>query len=87
MGYFRGTISAIKEKFMPTGKYFKKEWIIIKEISKSGIEKLIKAGFLKNTNGGFVDSKKRQPIGVVKTVHGRHYYIEDCYFDIANKLK
>ena len=59
----------------------------LKEISKQGIEKLIKAGFIKPSGkGGYVNPKKHQPVGIVKTVHGRHYYIEDWYSDMAKKL-
>lgn len=72
---------------MPLGKYKTKEWIKLKEISKEGIEKLIKAGFLKNTGKGYVNPKRNQIVGVVKTVHGRHRYIEDWYADMAEKLK
>lgn len=65
----------------------KESVIIIKEISKEGIKKLIDAGIIKNTNKGFVNPKKRHPVGVVKTVHGRRRYIEDWYADMAKKLK
>ena len=59
----------------------------LKEISKHGIEKLIKAGFIKlSGKGGYINPKKHQLVGVVRTVHGRHYYIEDFYADMANKL-
>ena len=59
----------------------------LKEISKQGIKKLIEAGFIKlSGKGGYVNPKKHQPVSVVKTVHGRHYYIEDFYADMANKL-
>ena len=59
----------------------------LKEISKEGIEKLIKAGFIKNTGRGYVNPKKNQPVGCVRTVHGRHRYIEDFYSDLAKRLK
>ena len=59
----------------------------LKEISKAGIQILIEKGFLKNTGKGYVNPKRNQPVGVVKTVHGRHYYIEDWYVDMANKLR
>ena len=74
-----------QEKPMPTGKYIKKEWIIIKEITKEGIEKLIKAGFIKNTGQGYVNPKKNYRVGYYKTCGGRRY-IEDFYSDMANKL-
>ena len=60
----------------------------IKEINKNEIEKLIKAGFIKlSGRGGYVNPKTHQPVGIVKTVHGRHYYAEDFYADMAAKLK
>ena len=59
----------------------------LKEIRKEEIAKLVKAGVIKNTGKGFVSTKYQQPIGLVKTVHGRHYYIEDFYADMAKRLK
>lgn len=59
----------------------------LKEISKEGINKLIKAGFIRNTNKGYVNPKNNQPVGCVRTVHGRHRYIEDWYANMAKKLK
>ena len=60
----------------------------MKEISKDGIEKLIKAGFIKMSGkGGYVNSKTHNSVGLVKTVHGRHYYIEDWYADKAKILR
>ena len=57
----------------------------LKEITKEGIKKLIKHNFIKlSGKGGYVNPKTHQSVGVVKTVHGRHYYIEDFY---ADKLK
>lgn len=58
----------------------------IKEIKKNEIAKLVRAGIIKNTAKGFVSTKKNQPVGLVKTVHGRHYYIEDFYSDMAKKI-
>lgn len=74
---------------MPAGKIniYKKEMnFYLKEIRKKGIEKLIEKGFIKNTNKGYINPKRNQPVGVVRTVHGRHYYIEDWYADMAKKL-
>ena len=60
----------------------------LKEISKTDIEKLIKAGYLKHSGkGGYVNPKRHHPVGLVKTVHGRHYYIEDWYADKAKQLR
>ena len=58
----------------------------MKEITKEGIQKLIKSGFIKSTGKGYVNPKRGQYVSVVKTVHGRHYYIEDWYSDKANQL-
>lgn len=57
----------------------------MKEISKDGVTKLIKAGFIKNTGQGYVNPKKNYRIGYYKTCGG-HRYIEDFYADMANKL-
>lgn len=57
----------------------------MKEISKEGIKKLEKNGFLKNTNMGYINPKKNQPVGYYKTC-GSHRYIEDFYADMADKL-
>ena len=60
----------------------------MKEISKDGIEKLIKAGFIKMSGrGGYINPKTHNSVGLVKTVHGRHYYIEDFYADKAKQLR
>lgn len=59
----------------------------LKEISKEGIEKLIKAGYIKNSGKGFVNPKKHCTVGYYKTLHGRHRYIEDFYANVAEKLK
>ena len=57
----------------------------MKEISKEGIEKLIKNGYLKNTGRGYVKPKKNYRVGYYKTCGG-HRYIEDYFADIAKKL-
>lgn len=59
----------------------------LKEIKKDEIKKLVEKGFLKMTGRGYVNPKRNQPVGIVRTVHGRHYYIEDFYADMAKKLK
>ena len=58
----------------------------LKEISKDGIEKLIKNGYLKNTGQGYVNPKKNYRVGYYKTCGG-HRYIEDYFSDLAKKLK
>lgn len=58
----------------------------MKEISKDGIEKLIKAGFIRlSGKGGYINLKNHQPVGYYKTCGG-HRYIEDFFSDMANKL-
>lgn len=37
--------------------------------------------------GGYINPKTHNAVGLVKTVHGRHYYIEDWYADKAKNLK
>ena len=65
----------------------------LKEISKDGIEKLIKAGFLKlSGKGGYVNPKRKNEygkpmrVGYYKTCGG-HRYIEDWYADKAKNLR
>ena len=59
----------------------------LKEISKEGIEKLIKNGFLKNTSKGYVNPKKNYHVGYYRTNGaGAKRYIEDFYADMAEKL-
>lgn len=58
----------------------------LKEISKSGVEKLIKNGIIKNTGRGFVNPKKNYRVGFYKTCGGRRY-IEDWYADKAENLQ
>jgi hypothetical protein len=58
----------------------------LKEISKQEIEKLIKAGYLKNTGKGYVNPKKNYRVGYYKTC-GAHRYIEDWYADKAKNLR
>lgn len=59
----------------------------MKEISKEGIEKLIKAGILKNTGEGYVNPKKNYRVGYYRTKgSSKRRYIEDWYADMAMKL-
>ena len=58
----------------------------MKKISKDGIEKLIKAGFIENTHQGYVNPKKDYRVGYYKTSGGQRY-IEDWYADMSKKLK
>ena len=60
---------------------------LLKEITREEIKKLIKYNFIKNTGKGYVNPKRHQPVGLVKTVHGRHYYTEDWYADKAKQLR
>ena len=55
---------------------------IIKQISKQGIETLLKDGVIRNTHNGYVNSKG-ESIGFRKTVHKK--YIEDYYADLVMK--
>lgn len=60
---------------------------LLKEISKDGIEKLIKAGIIRNTSEGYVNPKKNYRIGYYRTKGaGAKRYIEDFYADMAKKL-
>ena len=56
---------------------------IIKQISKQGIEKLLKDGIIRNTHRGYVKTKNGEHIGFYKTVHKK--YIEDYYADLVMK--
>lgn len=84
------SLTAKKANACGQNKYIKErdEFLNLKEISKEGIRKLIKNGFIKlSSNGGYVNPKRNQAVGVIKTVHGRHYYIEDWYADTADRLR
>ena len=65
------------------GIQYRKKWKIIKQISKQGIEKLLKDGVIRHTNRGYVNPKNGEHIGFYKTVHKR--YIEDYYADLVMK--
>ena len=74
--------------FILQKNYLRKSELYLKEISKQEIEKLIKAGIIKMSGkGGYVNPKRHQPVGIVRTVHGRHYYTEDWYADKAKQLR
>ena len=61
----------------------RKKWKIIKQISKQGIEKLLKDGIIRHTHRGYVNPKNGEHIGFYKTVHKK--YIEDYYADLVMK--
>ena len=54
---------------------------IIKQISKQGIEKLLKDGVIRNTHRGYVKTNGEH-IGYYKTCGGKKY-IEDYYADLV----
>ena len=56
---------------------------IIKQISKNGIEKLLKDGIIRNTHRGYVKTNGEY-IGYYKTCGGKKY-IEDYYADLVMK--
>ena len=60
-----------------------KEVKIIKQISKQGIEKLLKDGIIRHTHRGYVNPKNGEHIGTSKTVH--KIYIEDYYANLVMK--
>ena len=55
----------------------------LKQISKEEIQKLLKAGIIRNTNYGYIDQKGRH-IGYYKSVHKR--WIEDRFANKAQTL-
>ena len=61
-----------------------KEVKIIKQISKQGIEKLLKDGIIRHTHRGYVNPKNGEHIGYYKTCGGKKY-IEDYYADLVMK--
>ena len=61
-----------------------KEVKIIKQISKQGIEKLLKDGIIRHTHRGYVNPKNGEHIGYYKT-SGDKRYIEDYYADLVMK--
>ena len=56
---------------------------IIKQISKQGIEKLLKDGIIRHTHRGYVKANGEH-IGYYKTCGGKRY-IEDYYADLVMK--
>ena len=61
-----------------------KEVKIIKQISKQGIEKLLKNGIIRHTHRGYVNPKNGEHIGFDKTCGGKKY-IEDYFADLVVK--
>ena len=61
-----------------------KEVKIIKQISKQGIEKLLKDGVIRHTHRGYVNPKNGEHIGYYKTCGGKKY-IEDYFADLVMK--
>lgn len=55
----------------------------LKQISKEEIQKLLKAGIIRNSNYGYIDQKGRH-IGYYKSVHKR--WIEDRFANQAQTL-
>ena len=63
-----------------------KEVKIIKQISKQGIEKLLKDGVIRHTHRGYVNPKNGEHIGYYKTSGAaKKRYIEDYYADLVMK--
>ena len=59
---------------------------IIKQISKQGIEKLLKDGIISHTHRGYVNPKNGEHIGYYKTSGtAKKRYIEDYYADLVMK--
>ena len=87
MRYFLEVVSLTRKTYTLLGEYIKKESeFYLKEISKQEIEKLIKAGIIRNSHEGYVNPKKHYRIGYYKTCGG-HRYIEDWYADKAKTLR
>ena len=61
-----------------------KEVKIIKQISKQGIERLLKDGVIRNTHRGYVNPKNGEHISYYRTCGGKKY-IEDYYADLVMK--
>ena len=61
-----------------------KEVKTIKQISKNGIEKLLKDGIIRNTHNGYVNPKNGEHIGYYRTCGGKKY-IEDYFADLVMK--
>ena len=62
----------------------RKEVKIIKQISKQGIEKLLKDGIIRHTHNGYVNPKNGEHIGYYRTCGGKKY-IEDYFADLVIK--
>lgn len=74
----------MKKAYRYTIKNIKERVIIIKQISKREMEKLISKGIIRNTHKGYVNSKGNH-VGHYSTVHKQ--YIEDYYVDLLETLK
>ena len=70
--------------YYPIGNTKQKEVKIIKQISKQGIEKLLKDGIIRHTHRGYVNPKNGEHIGFYKTCGGKKY-IEDYYANLVMK--
>ena len=70
--------------YYPIGNTKQKEVKIIKQISKQGIERLLKDGIIRHTHRGYVNPKNGEHIGFYKTCGGKKY-IEDYYADLVMK--
>ena len=70
--------------YYPIGNTKQKVVKIIKQISKQGIEKLLKDGVIRHTHRGYVNPKNGEHIGFYKTCGGKKY-IEDYYADLVMK--
>ena len=78
-------VSLSKETQCLLANTYERKWIKLKEISKEGIEKLIKAGYLKNTDKGYVDSNGRT-VGYYRTKgSSKKRYIEDKFCHLAER--
>ena len=59
---------------------------IIKQISKQGIEKLLKDGIIRHTHRGYVNPKNGEHIGYYRTCGAsKKRYIEDYFADLVVK--
>ena len=68
------------------GIQYRNKWKIIKQISKKGIERLLKDGIIRHTHRGYVNHKNGEHIGYYKTCGAsKKRYIEDYYADLVMK--
>lgn len=66
-----------------SGNLIQKEVKIIKQISKTQIEKLLKDRVIRNTRRGYV-KRNGEHVGYYKTCGGKRY-IENYYVDLFDK--